>query len=305
MLTTQETDTATSHDVKGFGITGQSYKTYDNLYDSNWNLIAQTLSSKGAATIATNAGTTTINSGSGDDYIWTGNGNSVVSSTSGNDTIVAGSGQNQLFGGSGNDLFVAGAGSTLFNGGSGFDTVDFSKVDGNLRIDLGDHVATITDASGKVTATDHVTGVEKVIGTAAGMTIDAGKNAGVVVVGGAGNDLFHIEGTNGIFTGGGGTNGFEWTRKFVAAQAVTGAASDITDFHVGQDTLNLGDFLKGQHLAHNSHPQFSDVVHLTDNAQGTLVSVLANGQFHALVELDGLHNATLSLLVSDHALTLL
>ena len=224
--------------------------------------------------ILNNSGNTTIHTGSGDDYVWTG------------------SGDNTIIGGHGTNTYVLGNGNDVVHGGSGFDTIDFSHVNGTLTIDLGDHSAIVTDpTTGAVLANDSLYSVEKVVGNNSGMYIDMGSHAGLQAVGGTGNDRFHLEGTSDVLTGGGGDNSYEWTRKFVAAQVAAGGATEITDFTVGQDSLNLSDFLKGQGIR---HAQYSDVVQLHDTAKGTMVDVLAGGKWHDIAMLDSVHSVSVA-----------
>jgi Ca2+-binding RTX toxin-like protein len=236
----------------------------------------------------------TITGGNGNDIILNSDGNTAIHTGSGNTYVWTGNGNDTVYGGHGADTIAVGTGNDVIHGGSGFSTVDFSALNGKLTIDLGAHTATIADpTTGVTTATDQLFSIEKVVGDNAGMFLDTGNKSGIVGVGGTGNDTFHIEGTNDTLTGGGGDNTYEWTRKFVAAQAANGAATEITDFHVGQDTLNLANFLKGQGIKNASYDQ---VVHLNDTAQGTMVNVLAGGQWHQLAMLDNVHNTTVDAL---------
>ena len=262
-------------DTIKLGATGdQLVDLTSNQYSLN---VTSIVGGKGNEIILNSSGNTTIDTGSGNDYVWTGNGN---------DTIIGGHGTN---------TYVLGKGNDVVHGGSGFDTVDFSKLSGVITIDIGNHTAILTDpTTGAVLATDAIYSIEKVIGTSAGMNLDTGNGVGLVGVGGAGNDSFHVEGTSDVLSGGGGNNSYDWTRKFVSAQQVTGGATEITDFQVGKDVLNLSDFLKGQGI---KHAQYSDVVQLVDTAQGTLVDVLAGGKWHELAMLDHVHNASVDSLV--------
>lgn len=241
--------------------------------------------------ILNSLGNTTIKAGAGNDYIWTGSGNNAAFGDAGNDTLVAGKGNNKLYGGSGDDLILAGRGNDVFDGGVGSDTLDFSKVSGRINIDLDRHTAVLSDATtGAVIARDSVLRFEKIIGTDAGMVLDTGRTAGVTAIGGQGDDVFRIRATDDVLTGGDGSDSYGWTRKVVASQIVTGHATKITDFTVGQDHLRLADFLTGQTI---KNPQYSDVVHVLDTVQGTLVSVLAGGKFHEIAMLDNVHTSSL------------
>jgi len=212
----------------------------------------------------------------------------------GNDSLVANNGNDSLYGGSGDDTLVAGIGNQLLNGGSGNDTLDLSKIGAATRFDPGSHV--LTYVLHGVTYTDAISGFETVIGASQGSYYDGGQHTPMTLIGGAGKDYFHSESGGDLMTGGGGANTYEWMKTFILS---SGKMDTITDFQVGTDHLKLADFLKGQvdpsSLAHMlKSPTYAQVVHLVDNAQGAEVDVLANGAFHAAVELNGVHGAALA-----------
>ena len=148
-------------------------------------------------------------------------------------------------------MFVAGGGNDKIVGGSGFDTIDFSTATQGVKVDLHNHTA-----SGF--GTDHVEGVEAVVGSSHDDVIWGDKNANVLT-GNGGNDTF----------------------GFHSGDAKNGNADHITDFKQG-DILDLHEILKGN-LGN---------FQVTDGADGTTISAKIGGQFVNVVILDGVHSET-------------
>lgn len=217
---------------------------------------------------------------SGNDLIVAGNGTQALSGGAGNDILIGGAGTQSLFGGSGDDYIYAGAGNQTLDGGSGHDTADFSHIAGRLVIDQDLHTATIFDPiSGAALYTYSVTGFEAVAGTNFGTTVRAQHNTANTYLFGSGTNVYHSEsGGDTITTAADAHTTFGWEKKYVA----TGHIDTITDFHLGADTLDMSDFLKGQGI---KSPSYDQVVHIVDqvDAQGhhsALIQTLIYGNNH-------------------------
>jgi Ca2+-binding RTX toxin-like protein len=125
----------------------------------------------------------------GADIILGNGGNDVATGGSGADIIEGGAGRDVQLGGAGDDIFIVqnGDGSDMIFGGAGSDTLDLSAVTGGAVIDLGAYTPIGTVKSGGVT--DHLMGVENVIGSEGADTIKAGLAINVMT-GGDGEDIF-------------------------------------------------------------------------------------------------------------------
>jgi large repetitive protein len=220
------------------------------------------------------------------DTLIAGNGIQTLYGTAGDDLLIAGTGDQALYGGSDNDTLIAGKGNQILDGGSGVDTLDFSRLSGKLLIDPDLYVAQIVDpASGAVIYNESVKSVEKIIGTNDGNDFHARANTANTFIGGNGDDIYRSESGGDTVTLGAGADTFGWFRKYVAV----GHTDRITDFQVGNDKLDLRDFLKGQTI---KNPAYSDVVHLVDTidqtgSHGTLVQGLVSGAWYDVAVLDG------------------
>jgi len=117
-----------------------------------------------------------------------------------NDLFVAGAVGGKLSGQAGNDWFVAGAGADLILGGADVDTVDYSKSDSFVNVNLKTSVVTGGFASG-----DTIADIESVIGSSRN-DILTGSAVANTLRGGDGDDL--IEGLGGadILDGGNGND---------------------------------------------------------------------------------------------------
>ena len=222
-----------------------------------------------------------MSGGAGNDQMWGNSGNDTMSGDAGNDTLSGGKGDDVISGGigddvmtgnSGNDRFIAGEGNDSYDGGAGFDTIDYSGSARAMSVNLNSHLAIGMGI-------DTIKGVEGVVGSRFNDTFVGDKNANVFL-GGAGDDSFRGRGGADTFTGGAGKDTYSWAQKDV------NAVDHITDFAKG-DRLNLSDLLKGQ-----KYSNISDVVRVTDGANGSTVSVKFGGAFHDVVTLDGVHNTT-------------
>jgi Ca2+-binding RTX toxin-like protein len=234
-----------------------------------------------------------VSGGKGDDHIDAGRGDDVVSGNDGNDYIFGGAGRDYLFGtlgndtidggldddyvdgGSGDDRLMASLGNDSYIGGSGFDTLDFSAINGAVSIDLSAKTASFIN--GVMTFTSTIDGIEQVVAGNCGLHA-MGSSHDNVFVGGAGDDWMRGKGGADTYTGGEGRDTFAWYKKDVT----DGMGVDhVIDFQVGQDVMDLGDFVKGGQA-------YGDVVRLVDTADGVLVQGAAKGVWYDIAVLDGL-----------------
>ncbi len=231
------------------------------------------------------AGDDKISGGAGNDTLLGGAGNDQIEGGSGNDVIYDGAGNDTVNGGDGDDYIYAGTGQDNNVGGAGFDTLDYSSATNAISV----------DASKKTIlgfTSDTMSEIEKVIGTAFDDNFVGGKSANFFD-GGAGNDTFRGMGGADTFTGGAGNDTYDWLVKDVFSGGKFLGADMITDFGAG-DTLDLHEFVK----AFPSSP-LDSVVHLTNSAQGTLVSVQIGTSFLDLVNLMGVHETSASHMLAN------
>ena len=158
-----------------------------------------------------------------------------------------------FFGFNGDDKVMAVQGDYAFFGGSGFDTIDFRGSDGAVSIDLGAKTAVISDSeTGAEMARQHVTGFEKVVGSAFSDLIigDAKDNR---LKGGEGADyLLGKEGADSFVFDGAGDYDYDHVMDFQSGEdklvlndMVTNSGVDITGFSV-LDENNDGVLTNGE-----------------------------------------------------------
>ncbi|MFC3175502.1 VCBS domain-containing protein [Novosphingobium bradum] len=167
-------------------------------------------------------------------------GNLTLTGTAGADTIGGGAGNDQLIGlggndrllgNDGNDTLDGGAGDDVLDGGAGSDTASYASATGAVTVSLAVTGLQSTGGAGK----DTLVGIENLTGSASAdsLTGSAGAN---VIGGGAGDD--RITGGLGadLLTGGAGRDSFVYL-----ATAESGAAvhDTITDFAHLADRIDL------------------------------------------------------------------
>ena len=141
---------------------------------------------------------------------WTGN-HDILMGGSGDDTIDGGGGHDLILGGSGNDSLIGGEGHDLIRGGTGNDTVEGGEGNDFLLGDGGD---------------DAIDG-------GAGDDLIFGGEGNDEILGGEGDDTLFGGVGNDSLTGGDGADTF-----VIFAE---GGTTTITDFDVGNDTIDLGE----------------------------------------------------------------
>lgn len=229
-----------------------------------------------------------LDGNTGDDIVLGGSGNDVLNGNAGDDVLDGGSGNDIIAGGSGNDIVVVSTGNDVLSGGSGYDTLDFHNITGKIDIDLSK--GSIHFGSGANASTQSISGFEQVVGNDAGNRF-MGNHGDNSFIGGAGDDWFRGNGGVDTFTGGGGKDTFVWLKKDV----LDGASDHITDFHIGEDKLDLSDILKGA-----KDP--SAVIHITGDSDGTVIEANVKGHWVNVVTLDGINPNSVG--QDHHALTL-
>ncbi|WP_020042868.1 calcium-binding protein [Salipiger mucosus] len=187
-----------------------------------------------------------------------------VTGTMGNDRLEGSTRGDELRGLGGNDVMFAGAGGDRFDGGAGFDTVNFSKVQGRVLVDLQTDVSSagfarffdFGHASG-----DAYTAVERFIGGdyADNLRGDAGRNTlkggGVsdrlygrygddVLDGGTGADALYGNRGADVMTGGPDEGRRDRFIYFHAEESGVGRGNRdvITDFTPGEDRIEISRF---------------------------------------------------------------
>lgn len=143
--------------------------------------------------------------------------------TDNNNNILLSSEPNSVhvMGGSQDDTILAGYGKDIYEGGGGaLNTVDYSKINGSLTIDLN---------QGKVSGTvDHqLNDIQKIIGSDHGDTIIGAEGVDNVIIGGAGDNIIIGHSGNNVLDGGlGGTNtlSYENAQSGVVVDLIDGTA---------------------------------------------------------------------------------
>lgn len=133
--------------------------------------------------------------GGADDTLSGDAGNDFLFGGDANDALFGGDGIDSLFGGAGGDIFDGGAGNDSYFGGSGVDTADYSAATAGVTVDLSG----ISDfATGDASVgRDFLVGIEMIVGSAYDDAIIGDAQANTFV-GGAGNDVFKVEGADTI-----------------------------------------------------------------------------------------------------------
>jgi Ca2+-binding RTX toxin-like protein len=209
---------------------------------------------------------TSASDGTGNDLNNVVSGNSaanILSGGAGNDSLSGNEGNDTLFGGDGNDSVNGGGGRDVLSGDAGNDTLYGGGADDRL-------------AGGD--------GSDRIYG-------DGGNDT---ISGGAGNDILRGGQQNGL--GADGADTFAWQRGDVVTANATSAGFDhIADF-------GANDRLDFTGVFNDTHPSdLSALVHVTDTANGTVVSAdVGGGHFLDIVVLDNVHQVTLDDLVHNH-----
>ena len=264
--------------LTGGGLGTDRLVSIENIVGSSFN---DTLTGNAADNrIDGGAGNDQISGGAGNDTLTGGLGNDQIDGGSGNDTIYDGAGNDQVTAGDGNDYIYAGTGNDSFNGGSGVDTLDLSALTASITLDASKRSYISGSSTGSVIS------VESFVGTAFDDTF-TGSKANNFFDGGAGNDTFRGMGGADTFTGGAGRDTYTWLVRDVQLGSNYLGADTITDFRRGEDTLNLREFAR----AFPTLP-IDQVVHITDGAAGSLISVRIGSAFLDLVQLQNVHGVT-------------
>jgi len=183
----------------------------------------------GASVVFGGAGNDTITGGTGHDHLY-GFGLSGDPTTDGADLIDGGSGNDYIQGNAGSDTLVGGLGSDRINGGADNDLI--SGNDGNDVINGNKGNDTISGGAGN----DNARGGQgnDVINGEAGNDILNGDLGNDTLTGGSGID---------VMTGGGGEDLFIFATddtSFTTTGSLAYFADEITDFTVGEDSIDLG-----------------------------------------------------------------
>jgi len=143
-------------------------------------------------------GDDTLRGGGGDDTLRGGDGDDMLVGNTGDDTLAGGDGDDVLWGGADDDRIVGGPGDDRIIGGTGRDTLDYSRSDAGITVNLATGGASGGDAQG-----DRISRIEDVVGSAHDDRI-TGDGAGNRLTGGAGEDTLRGGGGNDTLQGGAG-----------------------------------------------------------------------------------------------------
>jgi Ca2+-binding RTX toxin-like protein len=244
--------------------------------------------------VAKEADNDVLHGGGGKDVIYGQNGNDTLfgddgddwlSGGKGNDVLHGGTGANTVNGDSGDDVIYAEGGDDTVLGGSGFDTLDFSMAVAGISFDVSKHTAVGFN-------TTSFRGIEKIVGSSHADDYK-GSSSADVLDGGAGNDVIRGLGGADKLTGGDGNDTFVYLRKDVGH-----AVDHITDFSAG-DAIDLHDFLKSAKFS-----SINEAVKLSENGNGTMISVKSGSDFVQVAILDDVHGLGSAASMLSHGMIL-
>jgi Ca2+-binding RTX toxin-like protein len=219
-----------------------------------------------------------VSGGGGNDYVDTSKGDDLVFGGRGSDYINGGSGSDHVIVSSGNDVYTGGNGGS---GAGGIDTLDYSLMKGSLDINLGKHTASV--GSGHSFHTETVSSFEVVIGTTQGVDHVRGDHWDNIFVSAGADNVFRGGLGNDVLVGGSGVDTYVLTKKDIA----DGSVKTFENFTVGQDRLDVSNFLKGHNTAEQEF-RFIDLSN-SDNGHNTQVQALVGKQWVNMINLVGVN----------------
>lgn len=190
--------------VRDWYLTGNSIENFVFASTGTTNVVGMSMlgqSTEGADTVVGTAGADWITAGGGDDIITGGASIDLLSGNGGNDTIRGDAGTDVLYGGSGDDVLEGGAEGDTLVGGSGVDLASYANATTiSVRAYLGASFGNTRDAD-RDQYTD-IEGLEGSVGTDrlggdAGANVLRGLVAADMLMGGAGDDIYEFNASNG------------------------------------------------------------------------------------------------------------
>ncbi|MEQ1955701.1 M10 family metallopeptidase [Mesorhizobium sp. CN2-181] len=153
----------------------------------------------------------------------------VIRGRNGVDTIKGYGGNDTLYGDDANDVLIGGTGADTLIGGTGSDTASYAGATSGVVASLANPAINSGEAKG-----DSYSSIENLTGSSFDDSL-LGDNAGNVLNGGAGADVFKSYGGNDSLTGGADKDVFVFNSALDAATNV----DTIADYNVADDTIQL------------------------------------------------------------------
>lgn len=234
-------------------------------------------------------GSDRILAGQGNDELDGGDGNDSLRGNGGSDTLEGGAGNDTLEGGRGDDLLIASSGSDRYFGGWELDTLDLSRLNARVDLDLSRGRFTSSAGDGKLQS------IEQVIGSSRN-DILWGSRRDDVIHGGDGADRIRANRGDDVLSGGAGADTFEYYTTDVVNRSGgrTFGTDTILDFDAGD-----GDRLDFRQLVRSA-----DQLTIEDTSAGLVISAEIGTANVDVVLLGGVHRLTLQDLIDDHAILL-
>ncbi|HXC60589.1 MAG TPA: cadherin domain-containing protein [Steroidobacteraceae bacterium] len=168
------------------------------------NVSTWTISGAGsdaADNITGTAGVDWITGNGGDDTIDGGDGADILAGNGGADTIKGGLGDDIIYGGASDDILEGGAGADMLFGGTGVDTASYANTASTaVRVFLGASGTNTKDAKGDIYSSienvEGSTGADRLGGDDGGNVL-RGLGGNDTLYGGAGDDIYEIDSSNG------------------------------------------------------------------------------------------------------------
>jgi Ca2+-binding RTX toxin-like protein len=223
-----------------------------------------------------------------DNFVFSGPAPFDLPTSGGATNIVRGDGgNNTLMGTVQNDRIVGGGGTDTMQGGAGDDTYVIDSSNDVVKEGAGHGIDTVVSYAASYTLAANVENVtlkaaaaQTAVGNALNnlMTASSGNDT---ISGSAGNDIIRAGIGADVLTGGAGDDMFVFPS--------IGAESRITDFHPGEDLLDLTSLLNSGHYSGGDPLADHAIAFAADGAGGTIVSVdpALTGTLHAVVDLKG------------------
>jgi Ca2+-binding RTX toxin-like protein len=170
-----------------------------------------------------------INGTAADETIFGRAGDDTLLAGAGNDILYGGVGNDRLIGGVGDDLMFGGAGNDVMNGGAGNDTISYAGPNvGSVQVDL------LNGTVGSSYGNDLAHGIENVIGSERGDSIQGNLVANILDGGNGADFVFGYDGNDSLVGGNGNDRLFGGADNDIL---VGGAGNDIIVGGAGSDLL--------------------------------------------------------------------